>query len=367
MKIEAIWPDAEVRVDGLRLRAKAGIVGTILGSMKAGQQIGYLPDVQVVADGYVWLCVSTNGTTTAWAARNQIDGSTFINTNPTPTPIPAPQPQPAPAPTGRLFPMGFHLLPGAPIGKVLDAVRGLRASGIHLPFVVTNEHGWCGAIKDADPESVVAFRWLGKEEDNYPTDNGRILSGEERFTQWWPQLQAARADYYQFDNEWNHPDIPRMVQYFIELMAACSKRGIKALIGNIAVGHPEPYDYPALVPMLKLAQDLGHAFSYHMYSNEPSDAMDDPGHYYTLRWEDMTRGFPNLKIINGEAGPKDAVYRSPEHAMKLFGECIDVLKPYAGRVTGCYWVLGGQFDPRWAKGNVEAALDSLVELIYQKK
>jgi len=148
---------------------------------------------------------------------------------------------------------------------------------------VTNEHA---AVAGLSCElAVFRVKGAGRAEPNplgWDADDGRGTrrwTGQEWFNFWWPSLAPAKREpgrriIYTFLNEVYRPEHAAFfVKFYIELMAAADRAGIKISVGNFSGGvfgtegddARKRAEVAALVPLARECARRGHYMSGNVY------------------------------------------------------------------------------------------------------
>lgn len=164
------------------------------------------------------------------------------------------------------------------------------------------------------PNAVVIYRPVFGTHDPNPRRGDGYSSGEDWFNFLWPTMHDIPADYFQFVNEWQgngdgETSVQGYGQFYIELMTACRARGVKCTVGDWSTGTPgwpykadEAHYTTDLAPMLEKAAAWGFPVNYHCYAPEGAGATDmsAQAELYFMRWEEIAKRHPGIKIIGGE-------------------------------------------------------------------
>jgi hypothetical protein len=333
----------EVIVPRLNVRESASTTARVVRVLTSGQVVAILRDEQVRDGNYVWGVMVEGETRVGRVALNFMRRrSAGVATRPKSL-------------------IGLHFAGGNLQNSVLEMMARLHqiSRPVALVTVVANA-AYCERIKSVSPDTVVVYRpYLFSDDQNPFTLNPeRRMTGEEWLRLF--DLRNARADYYSFANEW-YPDavrygIEQYAQFYIELMEACARAGIKCTFGDFAVGHVEPEHRAKLAPMFLRGYELFMPLRYHAYSSPHADTdMRADAQYFALRW---TQWFPVIpyKVVIGEAGKYQAPrFVNPQLTVSMMAQLDELLQPHRSRVLGAaWWTLSA--TPDWALDDFTPAL-----------
>lgn len=253
-----------------------------------------------------------------------------------PEPEPEPEPPPPPAPISpvqpRYFGVNVHI--GQNANATVDLYRDMRQAGHPLGVaLVINNVDIANRIKEVSPTTFVILR-LGVigGQDMLPLIEGDAeanrRSGRLRFLE---RYKPSAADCYQIANEHYHKShsqlrIVGMADFYCGAMDAAREKNTLITIGDFSVGTPEDYHLPLMSKMFKQAERDGHPLDYHFYTapGKESDITFEAD-LYALRWKVISKLYPALRIVGGEAGgfkrnPDDLVGLMKQLWALVYGE-----------------------------------------------
>lgn len=349
-----------VNTNALNARVRPGTFSPIVDRLSRGTEVERL-GAERFESGYTWLPVIVPATgTVAWVAKEFLsDGS---------GPIVIPPPPPPPPGKAKI---GFHIAGGHPPGNIIEIIQDMHNSGKPLPLILIVNHGWlCKEVKRVSPSTTVVYRPVLWDDNDNPYTRGWV-SGEWWMNRMWEHIAPYRQwfDYTQLDNEWyvipsrSTADMVPFNNFNVQLMQAANQRGIKILVGNIAVGNLDTWHEPALDGMFKFAAQYGHPFDYHMYgSQEVNHSMLDRADLYAARWHRWAKKYPNLKFIFGEMGSFHGPrFVNADTTIRQMKESMQLIAPYANQVIGgAWWTLAGE-PGGWGPDDFAPAVPAVVQ------
>lgn len=173
------------------------------------------------------------------------------------------------------------------------------------------------------PEALIFNRPVWTAGDPSPNTGG-WHTGEDWFNRIEPTSSRATGKTHTIfcnewqTNDWNTDAMRRFVQFYIELIDACVKRGVPMTIGDWGEGTPgspsvpgEAHQLQELQPLLSYAEEVNRKYgekfvviNQHSYAIEGLGATDMSAGAldYTMRWERTIKGHPGLSVWGGEVG-----------------------------------------------------------------
>lgn len=326
-----------VTVPTLNVREQPGTAQRRVGTLRAGTVV-QVTVAERSANGLQWAELYREGQPAGWIA--------VMHTQPV---------QSTPGGGGQRGrgAIGFHVAGGAVPPALLPTIRVLAEAERPLSALVSVTHKTlCNEVKSLSPTTYVVYRhWIGEDSFNPATANPeRWESGEEWLQRFLPHLDGVSANAFQFANEWYKDALrrggaARYAQFYVELMEACRRRGIRCTVGDFNVGHVEPDELPALAPLFEVAENLGMVLNYHAYSTAEGDDTDmhESAEFYALRWTKWVRAYPKLRVLLGEAGKYFAPrFVNTALTLRMMRDHAQQLEPYADQLIGsCWWTLAG--------------------------
>lgn len=216
-------------------------------------------------------------------------------------------------------------------------------------------------------------RWVRDQNDQKPTLD---TSGRDWFERVWPLLGKG-ADCYQFSNEWfsdgwNEAETRAFAHFYVELAeTARLEAGVKATLGDLSVGTPQPWQIPWLKEMLDYGEATGCPLNYHAYSAQDQDPNVQPPNIgetdmlpgaesYDMRWLMDTKDHPRLKVVFGECGNAGKNLFRPE-TPALIRQFHTMLLPYNQVVSANWWTISDAKAGIWPGDDFTPALSQIVD------
>jgi hypothetical protein len=252
--------------------------------------------------------------------------------------------------------LGFNLTgPGSPNDLIRFIVtrraHDTAASRRRRVYVIINEHKAVHQVAEADPSALVVYRvhtGPGRAEPDPWDFEGRRWTGGEWVERWLPALEAGiRRDggpwALGFINETHKRErLQFCIKFNIEMMRACTARGVRCTYLNSAVDNVAATDTAALRVLFDVARDGpqgGHILSANTYWF--ASAGDDAARRfaYIVPLAQAGNGAP---WMHGEVGwgDNDARY-VPGDALGLAARHDAAFTGVPGYQGGALWCLNG--------------------------
>lgn len=348
------WDVKEVTEARLRVRAKPGTDGAIIGYLSKGQRVSV--KVAEKNGDYTWYLLQTGG----YVAGEYLAAPTAPN-----PPVPVPVPVPVPIGDGsKRFGVNF-LGPGA-YNALIGLATQFRSGGKDLgPTVVTNEPKALHAIAPLTDARLIYRHKTGDAMHTEPSPRdwqGRAWSAREWFDYWFPLLKPGiRTDgkpwAVGFVNEvWRPEQMEYWNAWFIDLMAICRNHkteefpdGVTCTVGNFSVGVFDDRHVEGLRPLAEAAIRYGQIMSFNTYYERTNTAL------WTYMMPFVNR-HPTLRWLIGELGygglSTDAAYPGDTAFDGLLRDAIATFA-HPGLEGIALWAMS-EASERWRHSNIPA-------------
>ncbi len=260
--------------------------------------------------------------------------------------------------------IGFHIegpLRPDQFKAVVNGIAWLYAIGKPLAgILIVDEPGLILPIKLVSPTTEIVYRWVWGVGDRIPDlkTNPRDEALRDLNIRWYKHVvEAAGADWYQWQNEWWPKDNPAYAAaYYDTILDETWRAGIAPpTVLDLYPGVPENKDFECLYPMLRKAKRMGAAVNYHGYCPYDVDDMAIDSQWWSMRWMlAQATIFPvdlrDLIVIIGEAS--NAHGYLPGRTLSLMQQEDDLLIPYPFvKFVAWYELNNPQAGTKWAMFN----------------
>jgi len=252
----------------------------------------------------------------------------------------------------RLSLLGIQTL--CPDGKALSWALDVKPRTFKLVMIGEADYvEWVPKLKKLKPDTLILARWLPGDSWDWAEANARTLA---KVIKRLSDNHGGIIDAWECVNEPVAKSVASMkrLAHFERVWAEEIKRyGLRAIVGNFAVGNPEP----ELMPYFRPALEAGDLFGYHSYGCKEVLASAE---WLALRYRKLldAAGY-HIPVILGECGI-DCNQRGYRHFADDDSYIAQLQQLDHILRTDEYWVEGaivycyGTWDSKWQSFNLSS-------------